>query len=100
MRTPESYLKQIAKLREQHEANFRAERWQANDTIRDKIITAWAGYHAAIDALLDKSGCASGSETQDYSQPERIRHLVTAKNYFAKRSENLTKAACERQTTK
>jgi len=87
MRTPESWLKLIEKLRKQHTANHETGRWHLNDTIQSKIIDAWAGYHAAIDALLDKSGCATGNEHRTYSQPERIGHLVTARDYFAKRSE-------------
>ena len=72
MRTPESWLKLIEKLRKQHTANHETGRWHLNDTIQSKIIDAWAGYHAAIDALLDKSGCAERetpkqSEALDYA---------------------------------
>ena len=44
--TPESILRRIARLRDEHTRNFNLERWQANDTVSRKIREAWAQYHA------------------------------------------------------
>jgi len=91
MKTPEAYLIEIAKLRAKHEANFKAERWLANDAIRGKIITAWEGYHAAIQRQLDKAGCATGTCTDRhcYSASERIRQLAQSRDYFMAQTEKL-----------
>lgn len=76
MKSPESYLKTIARLRVKHTQNAQSDNWDANHGLRAKIITAWEGYHAAIDRLLDKKGCAVGNEHRRYSQAERIKDLA------------------------
>lgn len=42
----ERVLQRIARLRKEHTANAKAERWQANDTVSRKIREAWAQYHS------------------------------------------------------
>lgn len=49
MKTPESYLRQIEKLRTIHTTNAKADRHDLNNTVQRKIITAWEGYHIAIE---------------------------------------------------
>lgn len=81
MKTPESYLKTIAKLRARHTQNVQSGNWDANHGLRAKIITAWEGYHVAINRLLNKAGCAVGNEHRRYSQAERIKYLVNSRDY-------------------
>lgn len=86
MKNPESYLKTIAKLRAQHTQNARSGNLDANHGLRTKIITAWEGYHAAIDQLLNRAGCSVGNEHRQYSQAERIKDLANSRDYFMRQS--------------
>lgn len=87
MRKPEAYLNEIEKLRAKHSSNAQSGNWNANHGVRSKIITAWEGYHAAIDRLLDKAGCAVGNEHEKYSQPKRIKDLAGSRDYFMKETD-------------
>src|SRR5690349_5753518 len=50
MRTPESWLKTISNLRLKHTALSRQEKWVQAQTVREKILIAWNGYHKSIEA--------------------------------------------------
>jgi hypothetical protein len=75
MRTPESYLKKIERLRSEHSANERANRWESNDAVRRKIIAEWEGYHQSISKQLDRLGVAT-------TVGDRIESLAKARDFF------------------
>ncbi len=49
MKTSESWLKEIHRLRRQHTANFNHGNWGTNDTIRRKIRNAWDAHYRALE---------------------------------------------------
>ena len=49
MKTPESILLEIERLRVRHTENFKRERWKENDTVSRKIREKWAQYHKAVE---------------------------------------------------
>ena len=51
MKTKDSYLLEIAKLRELHTKNFTLGRWQRNETVRQRIKNTWAAYHNAPEKI-------------------------------------------------
>ena len=53
--TPETYLRRIERLRAKHTANAQAGRWQANGTVRWRIIEARAAYHRLMDRLIKEA---------------------------------------------
>lgn len=98
MKTAESYLKTIEKLRKEHTFNDQNGKWEKNDTVRRKIITAWEGYHVAISKQLDRLGCATGNEHCDYSVTHRINSMAGARDYFHREMEKARKTMPDANT--
>ncbi len=50
MRKPESWLRQIISLRLKHTRLCSAGEWVKAQTVREKIVRLWFGYHASMTA--------------------------------------------------
>jgi hypothetical protein len=56
MKTPERWLDKVAELRAQHSAAFHAQDWKKMQSIRNHILTAWEGYHRAVEQAKAATG--------------------------------------------